>query len=690
MANIRKTFNFRNGVQVDEDNFIVDSLGKVGIGTTVPTQMIDCRGDAKFVGIITSQSIETRNVNVSGVTTFSGDTHVGAAITFYPSAGIISATQFHGDGTRLINIPTSQWTDVNSGLGHTSIYNSGFVGVSTNDPRFTLQVGGNNDLTTFANGVGINSSGNILATGIVTATNFKGDLQGAEVIANVVGNIHSTGLSTVGSIKVESGHVYNALSVGSTNLNVSGVSTFSGGVKFAGTSRNVNWIVGGELQFDDDTKLVTGASRDLQIYTQAGGASCIHNSNTNLIIGNNAFVGGNYRISIQARNGKNSVECDPDGWVKVYYNNVEKLGTIPEGIQVTGISSAGQFTGNVNAGVATVSTKLDLGSISSQGINTSTPQSNIHVYQSGISSVHLESGSDESVITLGRGLNKETTSGGVRYGNKSGAFPYSTVDSLDIINYATGNVNFYLEGGATSSTPGNFYWHKRANQTRLMTLTSGGRLGIGITNPINALHVVGTTTCTNDIFAGANVSLKGNADIIGNLTVNGDFTAAEVVSNFTGNVTSTVGVSTFLNINSTGDAYTQQLGIGLANGTDLGTNKLQVNTGGEQVWITGTGRLGVRTDAINDGAAIDALTGTALFGAVGVGTTAIRCNIDFNSAGYDGGAGTASFMILPRVSNAERGNLANLMSGAIVYNTSTNKLNYYNGSAWRAVTDAAV
>ena len=123
MANIRKTFNFRNGVQVDEDNFIVDSLGKVGIGTTVPTQMIDCRGDVKVVGIITSQSIEVRHVNVSGVTTFSGDTHVGAAITFYPSAGIISATQFHGDGTRLINIPTSQWTDINAGLGFTSIYN---------------------------------------------------------------------------------------------------------------------------------------------------------------------------------------------------------------------------------------------------------------------------------------------------------------------------------------------------------------------------------------------------------------------------------------------------------------------------------------------------------------------------------------------------------------------------------------
>ena len=96
MANIRKTFNFRNGVQVDEDNFIVDSLGKVGIGTTVPTQMLDVRGDAKVVGILTSQSIEVRNVNVSGVTTFSGNTHVGAAITMYPSAGIISATQTNG------------------------------------------------------------------------------------------------------------------------------------------------------------------------------------------------------------------------------------------------------------------------------------------------------------------------------------------------------------------------------------------------------------------------------------------------------------------------------------------------------------------------------------------------------------------------------------------------------------------
>ena len=43
MANINKSFNFRNGVQVDEDNFLVNSLGLVGIG-----DQTDLRLDIEF------------------------------------------------------------------------------------------------------------------------------------------------------------------------------------------------------------------------------------------------------------------------------------------------------------------------------------------------------------------------------------------------------------------------------------------------------------------------------------------------------------------------------------------------------------------------------------------------------------------------------------------------------------------
>ena len=54
MANIRKTFNFRNGVQVDDDNLVVNPTGLVGIGTTVPTEALDVRGDVKVVGLVSA------------------------------------------------------------------------------------------------------------------------------------------------------------------------------------------------------------------------------------------------------------------------------------------------------------------------------------------------------------------------------------------------------------------------------------------------------------------------------------------------------------------------------------------------------------------------------------------------------------------------------------------------------------
>ena len=76
----------------------------------------------------------------------------------------------------MTSIPTSQWTDIDVGFGYTSIYNTGNVGVQTTDPRFAFQVGGNPVTTQvgFSSGVGINSVGDILATGIVTAANFSG------------------------------------------------------------------------------------------------------------------------------------------------------------------------------------------------------------------------------------------------------------------------------------------------------------------------------------------------------------------------------------------------------------------------------------------------------------------------------------------------------------------------------------
>ena len=86
MANIKKSFSFRNGVQVDEDNFIVNANGLVGIGTSVPTDILDVRGTAKVVGLVTA-----RDLFISGVSTIT-EIQVGTAITI--SSGVITATSF--------------------------------------------------------------------------------------------------------------------------------------------------------------------------------------------------------------------------------------------------------------------------------------------------------------------------------------------------------------------------------------------------------------------------------------------------------------------------------------------------------------------------------------------------------------------------------------------------------------------
>jgi hypothetical protein len=58
------------------------------------------------------------------------------------------------------------------------------------------------------------------------------------------------------------------------------------------------------------------------------------------------------------------------------------------------------------------------------------------------------------------------------------------------------------------------------------------------------------------------------------------------------------------------------------------------------------------------------------------------------SVDLGGGAGD-SFFILPRLTNTQRDALT-AKKGMLIYNTSTNLLNYYNGSAWRSLDNSSV
>ncbi len=667
MANIRKTFNFRNGVQVDEDNFIVNANGLVGIGTSVPTEFLDVRGTAKVVGLVTAS-----DVFVSGVATIT-EVKVGTAISISGSG--IKADQFYGDGSSLSKLPTSQWLDVDVGLGYTSIYSAGSVGVGTTDPRNTFQVGGDPGAAG-KKGVGINTIGNIHASGIVTAASFRGPLVG-----NVTGDLTGDLTGEVNAAKFDTNN---------SGVVVSGVGTFSDGVTFAGTSKNVNWITGGELQFDDDTKLVTGASRDLQIYTQAAGASCIHNSNTDLLIGNNVFVGGNYQIRIQARSSKNSILCHPDEYVKLYYNGNEKLTTTDYGVKVTGIASVtdatiADATVTNSVLVGTGGTALSVRNIGKIGIGTGTATADLHILKPQGTSVKVNA--DSGIPNIKIGIGATAKQGCLRFNNEPNSF--------DVVNLDTGDLNFVIDGDNNNGV-GNFTWNDVTAER--MRLTYDGKLGINEDDPAHQLHVVGTSTVTSNAWVGGNLDVKGNVSVGG--TISGTIVFTDAIET---NINKTSGVSTVsvLNvINGIGfnnnnpqtkldflsaTAAFNTIGIGTTNPA----TKLDVKG---SAYIES---IGINTNTIKSDASFDVgnfqIAGSAIelfqsnlkldsLSKVGVGTYGDQPGgvVDLRK----GNAQSNAWVFVPHLTTTERNTKTNaagsgISTGAIIYNTSSDRVELF-------------
>ncbi len=652
MANIRKTFNFRNGVQVDDDNLIVNPLGLVGIGTTIPTEALDVRGTAKVVGLVTADQVYTPSLtavsaNITNLTL--GQSIIGGGVSI--SSGIVTSSgsgvvTYYGDGGRLLNLPTSQWIDTDVGLGFTSIYARGFVGVATDDPRFALQIGGNNIVASFTSGVGINSVGDIVATGIVTANKFSGI--GSNLTLINADNISSGTISTDRVPQLTNSNLPN-------NINLSGIITASGG--FSGNlTGNLTGNVTGNL-----TGNVTGIASTARTLT---------------------------------------------GTPDILVNNVTATSIAVTSIGSTNINVSGIVT-TQSLQVGTGVTSLYVSSSGKLGIGSAIPNRDIQILKTGTSSVEFI-GSDQSEIILGQqrtsvlGIGDSTAV--IRFGNASRTF--------DLINGDQGDFNYYLHATVPVAgvQTGNFNWVYGQTNLQIMTLTYGGRLGVGKTNPDHTLHVVGTSTVTGNSWFGGNVNISGD------LSVGGNFTLPSIISG--SNIYVTSGVSTFNNIQSNGNilvaagssigigtnratvdldarektALFSSVGIGTtltsANGLNVGGTVLANSIG---IGTTSTSRyLGVYGEIDVYPAASAAISNVSLYksdvyldsqSSVGVGTTTLRSAVDFGDAGKNVGNGAAAFMLVPRLTTTERAGLSTV-AGALIFNTTTSKFQGYTGIAW--------
>ena len=708
MANIKKNFNFRNGVQVDDDNLLVTDTGLVGIGTTIPNEALDVRGNIVVTGFTSSTNAK---IGFLTVTTFEPSKIIGAGISIV--SGIVTATgtgiiTFFGDARNLQGMPTSQWEDKDVGLGFTSIYNTGGnVGVGTEDPRSTFQVGNNADAG--EKGVGISSVGNINATGIITASSFIGAVTGdvtGRITGDVVGNINSAGVSTAVTLDVNGdldvdGHA------NIDNLSVAGVSTFTGLIDGNGGANIDNVQIGvtgdneidtstGNLTIDsaggtvtvDDQFAVTGLSTFTGAIDANGGAT-IDNVQIG-VTGNNEIDTSTGNLTIDSAGGTITVD-DNLGvtGTSTFSDDVGVVGlTTTKTLLVTGIST---FTGNVNAsyvGASSTSfaTKLGVGT-------TEAPVNDIQVRKSGDVEIQVTSETGSAGLTVGRETgNLDTNNAEFRYGEVSAGVPYSSAQSLDILNYGTGNFNYHISANNAGAVDGDFHWHKGKNSARLMTLTGiGGSLGIGITQPTKELDIVGAGNFSGNLTVGNNLTVGGL--LVGN--VQGTLTG-NVSGTLAGNANATVGVSTLNNLTISGVATvgsrveTDIIGIG----TNSEEHVLMINDAfGEldnaainespQVFVTATGSVGIRTISELANVSINAHECSAVVGGLGVGSTVIVGAVDMREAGRPANNATDRFMFPPQVTSTQRGNLSGVLAGAMIYNTTANRLQVFNGTVWK-------
>jgi len=446
MANIRKSFNFRTGLQVDNDNFVVNENGLVGIGTSIPQNyLFNVHGDTRVTGLTTTGNLYA---GIGTINTLNSTNSTVGTLT----ATNISATSLTIDGSSV---------------------SSNFIGYA-----FTAWI--TND-----GGVGLHTLSRI---GIGTDTTPTEQLR-------VVGDAAITD-----DLTLTTGNL--TLSAGNLTLTSGGINASSGVVTASSFS--------GSLSSSDLTGTIDNARLPTNINKPTG------------IITASSFVGN-------------------------LTGNLTGTATT-----ATNLDSSANITAvSVSAGIVTASTRLYTPSI---GVGTNSPGAQIHLRKSGVTDIQLTSdGSYESTITLGRNTTKTTDNGQIRFGYTGFSYPQSTEQSLDIINYDTGNLNFYLEPNGLG---GSFNWLTNASN-RAMVLTQTGNLGIGKTSPSQKLDVTGNIAASGSITGNSFTKVGGastqflKAD--GSIDENTYLTSTSDGSGLSGIVTSLVAGSNITVSGSTGN-----------------------------------------------------------------------------------------------------------------------------------------
>ena len=438
MANFKKSFNFRNGVQVDNDNFVVNSNGLVGIGTSVPTEALDVIGnvdvDGLFntplatIGVSTITYVVADNVNVGGAVT---------ANTFFGSAAGL---------TDIYAIAVDGWYI--TGTGHISTTSSVSVGLDqpdNADAQFTV-----------GSDVSIGATVRLRDNHIILNS-----FNGSENTSDITNDPKQSGLGFDVRFDNNGTSVLGALINGNYDID----------------KCDLHFNVREDLNSNFPVVPAMSITTDQNI-----GVNTDNPTSALYVYGDGYYTG-----VVTAR----SYYAD-DIFATTVTGNL--IGIANTALDVD--DDANITINSVNSGFSTtgISTVHDLLYVESDiGVGTEVPSTDIHVSRTEDAGIQVTAVNSVATVTVGRSANATTASGQLRFGNDDGSFPSSTTDSFDLINYDDGNINFYLNPGGSGT--GVFNWFA-PGLSNIMTLNQEGYLGLDDNNPDVLLSVNGNARIT--------------------------------------------------------------------------------------------------------------------------------------------------------------------------------------------------
>tara|TARA_B100002019_G_scaffold291694_1_gene312608 strand:+ start:2768 stop:5839 length:3072 start_codon:yes stop_codon:yes gene_type:complete len=614
MANFNKSFNFRNGVQVDDDNFIVNPNGQVGIGSTVPTEFFDLHGNAVITGATATGSIS------AGVGT------VGVLTATTAGVGTLAVDEIQIDGLSLrtiVGYHTTGWNidyayggDENpggygAGSGISTTIKCG-IGTTQAIGKYDLLVGGDPAYGRFNGGGLAVAYGSIHAAGIITASqHFVGvgslitqlDADGIAygtindarlpdtITSDLIGDV--TGTATTASSL--SGHPAIAVTsivatgvITSTSLDINGTADMTsaqiGALTVAGASILYGPISGDQINLNSAVTGVSTVSSRLHLSGSANlGIGSEIPGKTVDIIRDNASVNieaptSAARLFLVSDNADANVNI-----VSLTNANVDIASSANTNINIDSIGDTNVdigSTGNTSFDIDSTNLSFDIDSSEGMSVDIDTVGStSIDISSSNSSSIDLISG----VGTANVYINSSDNTASVAIGADNDA-------TLTVDSYAAGaSVAIGASGAA------NFDLHSDNDLVNVdITSLTAATLDLTSTNSTAAASVTGQDDVSLTVRSTAN---DQTATFRGNLTSNLNLTS----DSSTASLSVTGNNAASLNVNSGIDSASIDV-----EGQTAASARVHSNASTADFNVTGYGNVGVDVRSTTGNVIIDA------------------------------------------------------------------------------------